>query len=168
MVSAQQGLLPGTGGDAQDRRRQRHAHDKAVFHTLLKRHTEIQREVLEQPDGIRTLTRSGAPELVALIQEHALAMHQRLREGMGLRFWDPAFREIFAAREQVHMSIQLLPDGVAVEETSADTNVVKLIQAHGRGVSAFVREGFAAAARATPLPDDYRRLAGTDAWKGQS
>jgi len=55
--------------------------------------------------------------------------------------------------------MKLIRDGVEVRETSDDPNVVKLIQAHGRGISAFVARGRAAAGQETPLPDDYERVA---------
>ncbi|APZ44686.1 hypothetical protein BW247_11310 [Acidihalobacter ferrooxydans] len=136
---------------------QRHQHDQHVFHTLLERHQELHRELENLPNGIRTVTTSDNPELAALITEHAHVMHRRLQEGFGLRYWDAAFAEIFARADAVHMDIRNLPNGVETIETSDDANVVKLIQAHGATVSAFVREGFAAAQRESPLPEDYQR-----------
>lgn len=138
-------------------RMQRHRHDREVFHTLLEHHEQIQRRLEALPDGIRATTTSANPELAALIREHAHAMHSRLHEGFGLRYWDPAFAEIFARADAVHLEIHDRPDGVEIRETSEDPNVVKLIQAHGRTVSAFVQEGFAASRRESPLPDDYQR-----------
>ncbi len=138
-------------------RMQRHTHDQSVFHTLLERHRELQREVENLPNGIRSVTTSQSPDLVALLREHAHAMHQRLQEGFGLRYWDAAFAEIFARADSVRMQINNLPDGVETIETSDDPNVIKLIQAHGQVVNAFVTEGFDAARRVSPLPDDYRR-----------
>jgi hypothetical protein len=139
-------------------RMQRHAHDQQVFHTLLERHRELHREVENLPNGIRSVTTSSNPDLVALLKEHAHVMHRRLQEGFGLRFWDAAFAEIFAQAGAVRMQVNDLSDGVETIETSDDPNVVKLIQAHGQVVSAFVTEGFAAAQRISPLPDDYRRV----------
>lgn len=140
-----------------EQKMQRHQHDQQVFHTLLEHHQELKREVENLPNGIRSVTTSENPELAALIIEHAHVMHKRLQEGFGLRFWDPAFPEIFARADAVHMEIRNLPNGVETLETSDDPNVVKLIQAHGAVVSGFVREGFAAAQRPSPLPADYQR-----------
>jgi uncharacterized protein YdcH (DUF465 family) len=144
----------GQGMDAG--RMQRHEHDQAIFHTLLERHRELQREVENLPDGIRSVTTTRSADLAALLKEHAHAMHRRLQEGFGLRFWDAAFAEIFAQADAVRMQINELPDGVETIETSDDPNVVKLIQAHGQVVNAFVNEGFEAARRTSPLPGDYR------------
>lgn len=52
------------------------------------------------------------------------------------------------------------PCHVRAPKRSGMPGLVALMPAYA---SAFVREGFEAAARETPLPDDYRRLAGTDA-----
>lgn len=144
--------------DGSSDRAVRHKHDQDVFHTLLRRHAELARSVETLPNGIRAVTTTSAPDLLALLQEHAQQMHRRLVEGFGLRHWDPAFAEIFAEKDKVHMQIILTDDGVVAEETSDDPNVVKLIQAHGAVVTAFVREGGKAAAKESPLPDDYRRV----------
>lgn len=148
--------MNGLGGDPA--RKARHKRDQSVFHTLLQRHSEIHREIEEVPGGIRARTWTESPDLVGLLQNHVEQMHRRVGEGFGLRFWDPAFAELFAQNHKVKMEVCLTETGVDVLETSDDPNVVKLIRAHGGTVSAFVREGARAAARQSPLPDDYRRV----------
>lgn len=136
----------------------RHKHDQDVFHTLLRHHEQIHREVTNIPNGIRSLTTSENPNIVKLLHDHVPAMHHRLEENFGLRYWDPAFPEIFAQREKVRMEVTLVPNGVLVEESSEDANVVKLIHAHGLVVSLFVQKGFAQAQQQSPLPADYLRI----------
>lgn len=153
----EQRMLVSTGNTD---KRARHQHDQEVFHTLLRHHDQIQRELIRLPDGIRSLTTSANPEVVSLLHDHVPAMHHRLGENFGLRFWDPAFPEIFAQREKVRMEVTLVPNGVLVEETSEDSNVVTLIQAHGIVVSLFVQRGFAQAQEVSPLPDNYQRVLG--------
>ena len=153
----EQRMLAGTGNTD---KRARHQHDQEVFHTLLRHHDQIQRELTQLPDGIRSLTTSANPEIVGLLHDHVPAMHHRLEENFGLRFWDPAFPEIFAQREKVRMEVTLVLHGVLVEETSEDPNVVTLIQAHGAVVSLFVQRGFAQAREVSPLPDNYQRVLG--------
>lgn len=155
--SMEQRMLAGTGDTD---KRARHQHDQEVFHTLLRHHDQIQRELTRLPDGIRSLTTSANPEIVGLLHDHVPAMHHRLEENFGLRFWDPAFPEIFAQREKVRMEVTLVPNGVLVEETSEDPNVVILIQAHGIVVNLFVQRGFAQAQEVSPLPDNYQRVLG--------
>lgn len=136
----------------------RHQHDQAVFHRLLSLHAHIQRDLELRPDGIRARTRSENPEVVALLHDHVPAMKQRLHENFGLRFWDPAFAELFAQHDKVEMEISLLPDGVMIEERSTDPNVVTLIQAHGQVINLFVAHGQQQAQQESPLPAEYQRV----------
>ncbi|MGC9370957.1 MAG: hypothetical protein ACP5DX_15575 [Paracoccaceae bacterium] len=149
----------GCGGRSPERQR-RHQHDQSVFHTLLRRHHELDRQVEDLPNGIRAVTTASAPDLVALLHDHAEQMHRRLQEGFGLRHWDPAFAEIFAQKDKVRMTLARTENGVIAEETSDDPNVVKLIRAHGAVVTGFVRDGGRAAAQPSPLPPDYVRVLG--------
>lgn len=146
------------GGDPA--RAARHQHDQAVFHRLLALHERIQRELEYLPNGIRARTRSDDPEIVALLHDHVPSMKQRLEENFGLRFWDPAFAELFAQHGKIHMELTLLPDGVLIEETSDDPNVVTLIQAHGQIINLFVAHGGAQAQQESPLPTAYQRVLG--------
>lgn len=132
---------------------ERHRHDQAVFHRLLERHTEIDRSLEIVANGIRSLTRSRNPELVALLHEHVPSMHERLETGFRLRRWDPLYEAIFDRADAISMEIRLLPDGVEVIEYSDDPDVAALIKAHGATVDAFVARGQAAAAKVSPMPD---------------
>jgi hypothetical protein len=132
-------------------RHERHRYDQSVFHRLLERHDAIHREVEQLANGIRAITTSDDPEVAELIRDHVPAMHRRLREGFPLRRWDPLYVAIFEHRDRIRMAIELLPNGVRVEETSADPFVVRLIQAHGEAVSAFARHGHEAAGRSSPM-----------------
>ena len=144
------------GGDPA--RAARHQHDQAVFHRLLALHEQIERDLELLPNGVRARTRSDNPEIVALLHDHVPSMKQRLEENFGLRFWDPAFAELFAQHDKIHMELTLLPDGVLIEETSEDPNVGELIKAHGQVINLFVAKGAAQAQQESPLPATYRRV----------
>ncbi|WP_253253826.1 hypothetical protein [Acidithiobacillus marinus] len=148
----------GQGGRHDSDMAARHQHDQAVFHRLLSLHEHIQRDLELRPDGIRARTRSDDPEVVALLHDHVPAMKQRLHENFGLRFWDPAFAELFAQQGKVEMEVSLLPDGVMIEERSTDPNVVTLIQAHGQVINLFVAHGQQQAQQESPLPAEYQRV----------
>lgn len=152
-------LITGSRGTEKDSARAaQHQHDKAVFHRLLALHDDIQRDLNLLPNGIQSVTRSNNAEVVALLHDHVPVMKQRLHDNFGLRFWDPAFAEIFAQHHKVEMNISLLPDGVMIEECSDDPNVVSLIQAHGQIINLFVAHGAQQAQQESPLPDEYRRV----------
>jgi hypothetical protein len=128
------------------------AADRDVFHFLLENHKDITRTVKNRDDGVETVTESGKKEVAAKIQEHAAAMHKRVKDGNGIRLRDPLFAEIFKHYDKVEMTVEKTDKGVKVTETSKDKEVVKLIQAHAEVVSKFVKDGFDEAHKNHPVP----------------
>jgi ubiquinone/menaquinone biosynthesis C-methylase UbiE/intracellular sulfur oxidation DsrE/DsrF family protein len=126
--------------------------DQDVFHFLLDHHAEIRRSVKRIDNGVETLTESDSPEVAAKIQEHVASMHQRIKDGRGLRFWDELFVAIFKKHASIKMSVETTEKGVKVRETSDDRAVVMLIQAHAEVVSQFVARGFNEAHKNHPVP----------------
>ena len=116
--------------------------DQDVFHYLLGHHADIRRTVKPLNNGVETLTESDQPEIAKKIQEHVAAMHKRIQEGRGLRYWDDLFAAIFRRHASIKMSVENTDKGVRVKETSDDPTVVALIQAHANVVSQFVARGF--------------------------
>ncbi len=126
--------------------------DQDVFHELLQQHAKIRRRVTRLEDGVETLTESDDPAVAAKIQEHVAAMHRRIKEGRGLRFWDDLFVALFQNYAEITMSVENTDKGVRVRETSKDRAVVPLIQAHAEVVSLFVKHGFDEAHKNHPVP----------------
>lgn len=126
--------------------------DRSTFHFLLANHDAIQRTVKKRDEGVETVTESDRPEVAKKIQEHVPAMYKRLRTGSGIRYWDPLFAEAFKHGQKMKMEITNTEKGVKVVETSADPDVVKIIQAHADVVTKFVEKGFDEAHREHPLP----------------
>jgi predicted methyltransferase len=116
--------------------------DQDVFHYLLRHHADIHRTVKPLENGVETLTESDQPETTKRIQEHVAAMHKRIQEGRGLRYWDDLFAAIFSRHASIKMSVENTDKGVRVKETSHDPSVVALVQAHANVVSQFVARGF--------------------------
>lgn len=137
-----------------EKNRQRtHAEDRDIFHYLLGRGKEIRRTVKNLENGVETLTESDNPEVAAKIREHVQSMYGRVEDGRPIRMRDPLFREIFRNNGKIEMKLEETDNGVRVVETSDDAWTVKLIQAHARVVSAFVKNGFREARRNHTLPD---------------
>jgi len=126
--------------------------DQEVFHFLLDHHAEIRRSVKRLENGVETLTESDNPRVATKIQEHVASMHQRIKDGRGLRFWDELFVAIFKRHASIKMSVEKTAKGVKVQETSEDRSTVTLIQAHAEVVSHFVARGFDEAHKNHPLP----------------
>ena len=129
-----------------------------VFHELLANHEKIDRRVEDIPGGVRTVTTSDDPQIAGLIQLHVRQMAARYDAGMPVRNWDPLFVELLKHYDKVTLTIEDLPNGLRVTETSDDPQVVLLIRQHAhRGVSEFVERGFDRAHEETPLPEGYQR-----------
>lgn len=133
--------------------------DQDVFHFLLEHHDAIRRDVKLREDGVETLTESDDPEISAKIQEHVAAMQSRMKEGRGLRFWDPVFVALFDNYQSIEMAVENTKNGVRVVETSKHPFSVRLIQAHAVVVTKFVERGFDEAHESHAVPDEADTLA---------
>lgn len=131
-----------------------HAEDRDTIHALLAGHDAIERRVADLPDGVETWTTSDDPEVAALLREHVRRMKARLAERRPMRRWDPLFAALFDHADAIDMTIEDVPGGVHVVETSDDPEVVALIRQHAhRAVSEFAERGMERAHEPTPLPE---------------
>lgn len=130
--------------------------DQEVFHFLLEHHAKIRRSVKKLDNGVETLTESDDPQIAAKIQEHVASMHQRIKQGRGLRFWDDLFVAIFENHASIRMDVENTAAGVKVIETSDQPFVAALIQAHADAVSQFVKQGFDEAHKNHAIPAPAR------------
>ena len=126
--------------------------DQEVFHYLLAHHDDIRRTVTRTDTGVESVTESDQPEVTEKIREHVAAMHKRVQEGRGLRYWDDLFAAIFQRHASIEMSVENTDKGVRVKETSDNPLVVPLIQAHADVVSQFVAHGVGEAQRNHAVP----------------
>jgi hypothetical protein len=121
-----------------------HRSDMATIHALFVDREKIERKVTKLADGVETATESNDPQVAARIVEHVNAMKNRMEKNQPIHTCDPLFAELFANAAKIHIDITETPRGVAVKETSADPQVVKLIQSHADAVSEFLSKGMAA------------------------
>jgi hypothetical protein len=126
--------------------------DQEIFHFLLEHHAEIRRSVKRLDKGVETLTESDNKEVASKLQAHVASMHERIKAGRGLRFWDDLFVAIFNNYDQIQMTVEKTEKGVKVIEISDQPAVVRLIQAHADVVSQFVAQGFDEAHKNHPVP----------------
>ncbi len=126
--------------------------DREMFHFLLSNGKKINREVKLLDNGIETLTESNDPKVAAVIKKHVASMYQRMEKGQPVRMGDPLFRALFQNAGKVTMKVKITQKGVHVIETSADPYVAKLLQAHAKVVSSFVKLGFKEAMKMHDVP----------------
>lgn len=128
------------------------AADMQLFHQLFEHRTEITRQVIAREDGIETVTESKNPEVTRLLQAHVASMLARVKEGRPIHQRDPLFVELFKHADQIAAKYEPTAGGVRVIETSKDTYVVKLLQAHAEVIGAFLANGMSEMMTNHPVP----------------
>ena len=118
--------------------------DMSAYMELFARHTEIRRTVEEIPGGVRTVTESDAPELVAQLQAHVASMYDHLDRGAEVKCMSDTLPTLFRRAHAYRRRLATTPKGVVVTETSSDPGLTRTIREHAREVTGFVREGMQA------------------------
>ncbi len=129
------------------------AADMQLFHQLFADRSEITRNVVKRPDGIETVTESMNPDVTRLLQTHVASMLARVKDGRPIHQRDPLFAELFRYADKITAKYEATTRGVRVVETSSDSYVVKLLQAHADVVSAFIANGQSEMMKNHPVPD---------------
>uniref|UniRef100_E6PU60 Uncharacterized protein n=1 Tax=mine drainage metagenome TaxID=410659 RepID=E6PU60_9ZZZZ len=115
---------------------------------LFERHELIRREVKELPNGVYDVTTSADPATAALIKEHVVDMYARLAQDRPFPYpMSNSVPQMFANPTKYQRKLDILPDGVAVTETSSDPEMVAVIKAHSRELDRFAKEGMPAMMR---------------------
>jgi len=118
--------------------------DMHLYSDLFNRHAEIHRTVEELPGGVRTITESGAPDLVSLLQAHVSSMYGHLQQGAEVTCMSNSLPTLFQNASGYRRQLTLTAKGVTVTETSTDPRLTSAIRQHAQEVSGFVRDGMPA------------------------
>jgi len=121
--------------------------DMTVYMELFNRHTELRRTVEVIPGGVRTITESDSPELVAQLQAHVSSMYAHLERGAEVTCMSQSLPTLFHHASRYRRHLTLTAKGVAVTETSTDAGLTRAIDEHAREVTGFVRQGMPAMMR---------------------
>ena len=105
--------------------------DMSRYMAMFARHNELRRTVEDIPGGIRTVTESGAPDLVAQLHAHVSSM----------TCMSDSLPTLFRRASDYQRQITLTSNGVAVIETATDPALIDAIRAHAREVTGFVVNG---------------------------
>ena len=120
------------------------AADMGAYMELFARHSEIRRTVEKIPGGVRTITESDAPELVAQLQAHVASMYRHLDEGAEVTCMSRSLPTLFRDANGYQRRLTTTVKGVAVTETSTDPRLTRAIREHADEVTGFVRDGMQA------------------------
>jgi hypothetical protein len=120
------------------------AREMSTYMELFARHRELRRTVEEIPGGVRTVTESAAPELVAQLQAHVASMYQHLNESAEVTCMSNSLPTLFRNTDSYRRRLTMTPRGVVVTETSSDPELTQTIREHAREVTGFVERGMPA------------------------
>lgn len=121
--------------------------EQQELHDMFTNHDRIQRTVTDLPNGIRTVTESDDPELAKTLIAHVAGMMKRVEEGRDPRLpmQSPMLEVIFRNRDKIKTVTEPTPKGIAVTQTSTDTETIAALKKHAADVSDLVTRGMEAA-----------------------
>lgn len=126
---------------------------RSNIHELFNKHGKVTRTVTETPKGYVSVTETDDPALRKVLREHIHQMEDRLKSGLGVRMWDPAFQEYRAQLEDISLKITPTDKGVRVEATGATEQAIQAARVHAQVVSAFVANGWEEHDKTHPVPN---------------
>jgi hypothetical protein len=153
-VGAQPPAQPPLRGQGADRGGDPHqgmmsGHDAGIMtgaHELFVGHAQLTRSVTVLPDGIRTVTESADPKLAQLLKDHVTVSNAQVVRGVdpGLPMESDALRTIFRYYAEIRTTVETIPAGIVVTQTSTNPEAVAALQQHAAEVTTFVKDGMAA------------------------
>lgn len=117
-----------------------------VVHQLLVNHDKLRRTVVNLPNGVRTVTESDDPAMVAQIRQHVAMTGPFVASGRdpNLPMSTAALRGVPRNGTKVVRQVETTAKGVVVVETSDDPTTVALLQQHAAEITDQVKRGMTA------------------------
>jgi hypothetical protein len=120
--------------------------ESAELAEMFRNFPDISREVVELPNGIRTVTFSEDEDLMAVIASHVVGMITRVEERRDPQIFiqSPTLDIFFERADRIETQIDMTDEGIVVIQTSDDPEVVAALHTHAGEVSAMADRGMAA------------------------
>lgn len=120
--------------------------ESAELAEMFRNFPAISREVVNLPNGIRTVTFSEDEDLMAVLASHVVGMITRVEEGRDPKIFiqSPTLDIFFERRDRIETQISMTDRGIEVVQTSDDPEVVSALHKHAGEVSAMADRGMAA------------------------
>lgn len=117
--------------------------ESAELAVMFRNFEAINRTVENLPNGIRTVTGSDDPEVMAVIASHVTGMIARVEEGRDPQIFiqSPTLDIFFERRDSITTEIDVTDEGIVVVQTSDDPEVVAALHEHAGEVTAMVERG---------------------------
>lgn len=117
--------------------------ETAEMVTMFRNFETITREVENLPDGIRTVTRSSDPAVMAQLVSHVVGMIDRVDTGDDPQVFiqSPTLDVFFDQGNDITTEIDIADTGIIVVQTAKDPALVKAMQTHAAEVTAMADRG---------------------------
>lgn len=120
--------------------------ESAELADMFRNFETITREVSELPNGIRTVTRSSDVDVMAQLVSHVTGMINRVEQGddPDIFIQSGTLDILFERGERISSEIEITDEGIVVEQTSEDAEVVEALHVHAAEVSDMADRGMQA------------------------
>lgn len=117
--------------------------ETAEMALMFRQFQSITRSVDILPDGIRTVTGSDDPEVMAAIASHVTVMTDRVEQGRdpGVFIQSPTLDIFFERGDQITTEIEVTDAGIVVVQTSEDPELVAALHVHAAEVTDMADRG---------------------------
>lgn len=126
------------------------AEAREAIHTLLNQHEQIVRKLTLTDTGYQALTTSTNPAVAAALKKHVGQMSDRLKAGLMIRRWDPAFAEYVAHYDEIEHQFEAVDGGIRATVTGKNAGAIKVAQNHAQVIVEFAAHGWEAHDRSHP------------------
>jgi hypothetical protein len=120
--------------------------ESAELAVMFRNFDTLSREVTNLPDGIRTVTRSSDPEVMASLVSHVVGMVDRVgrKDDPKIMIQSPTLDIFFARGDGITSEVSVTEDGIVVVQTSTDPEIVAALHTHAAEVSDMAERGMQA------------------------
>lgn len=120
--------------------------ESAEIAVLFRKFRTLSREVTNLPDGIRTVTRSSDPEVMAALVAHVTGMIARVEnlDDPKILIQSPTLDIFFQRGAGIASQIEVTEEGIVVTQTATDPALVAALQTHAAEVSDMAARGMQA------------------------
>jgi hypothetical protein len=120
--------------------------ESAELAVMFRNFDTLSREVTNLPNGIRTVTRSSDPDVMASLVSHVVGMIDRVgrEDDPKIMIQSPTLDIFFVRGESITSDVSVTDDGIVVVQTSTDPEVVAALHKHAAEVSDMAARGMQA------------------------
>jgi hypothetical protein len=120
--------------------------ESAELAVMFRGFESVTREVTNLPNGIRTVTGSSDPEVMANLVSHVTGMIGRVEnlDDPKIFIQSPTLDIFFQRGDKITSEIEVTDEGIVVVQTSTDPEVVTALQVHAAEVSDMAARGMQA------------------------